>query len=100
LIPVVLGTGSEILDFGRTTRLAHPVQHRALRLRDKCCQAEGCDAPAAWTEAHHLKPWSAGGLTNLANMVLLCPSDHRRIHDPNHDHERLPDGRIRFTRHA
>ncbi|MEU0315537.1 DUF222 domain-containing protein [Nocardioides sp. NPDC006273] len=98
LIPVVLGTGSEILDFGRTTRLAHPVQHRALRLRDKCCQAEDCDAPAAWTEAHHLKPWSAGGRTDLANMVLLCSSDHRRTHDPNYDYERLPDGRIRFTR--
>jgi hypothetical protein len=100
LIPVVLGTGSEILDFGRTTRLAHPVQHRALRLRDKCCQAEDCDAPAAWTEAHHLKPWSQGGRTDLANMVLLCPSDHRRIHDPNYDHQRLPDGRIRFTRRS
>ncbi|GGU11547.1 HNH endonuclease signature motif containing protein [Nocardioides albus] len=100
LIPVVLGTGSEILDFGRTTRLAHPVQHRALRLRDKCCQAEDCDAPAAWTEAHHLKPWSAGGLTDLANMVLLCPSDHRRIHDPDYAYERLPDGRIRFTRRS
>jgi hypothetical protein len=98
LIPVVLGTDSEILDFGRTTRLAYPVQHRALRLRDKCCQAEDCDAPAAWTEAHHLKPWSEGGLTNLANMVLLCPSDHRRIHDPNYTYERLPSGRIRFTR--
>ncbi|MEU6138307.1 HNH endonuclease signature motif containing protein [Nocardioides sp. NPDC047086] len=59
-----------------------------------------CDAPAAWTEAHHLKPWSEGGRTNLANMVLLCPSDHRRIHDPNYTHERLPDGRIRFTRGA
>ncbi|MDQ4114182.1 MAG: HNH endonuclease [Actinomycetota bacterium] len=98
LIPVVLGTDSEILDFGRTARLAYPVQHRALRLRDKCCQAEDCDAPAAWTEAHHLKPWSEGGLTNLANMVLLCSSDHRRIHDPNYGYERLPDGRIRFTR--
>ncbi|MFE3999840.1 DUF222 domain-containing protein [Nocardioides sp. YIM B13467] len=100
LVPVVLGTDSEILDFGRTARLAHPIQHRALRLRDKCCQAEDCDAPAAWTEAHHLKPWSEGGLTNLANMVLLCPSDHRRIHDANYGYERLPDGRIRFTRRA
>ncbi len=98
LVPVVLGTDSEILDFGRTARLAYPVQHRALRLRDKCCQAEDCDAPAAWTEAHHLKPWSEGGKTNLANMVLLCSSDHRRIHDPNYAYERLPSGRIRFTR--
>ncbi|SDL27240.1 hypothetical protein SAMN05428985_112101 [Nocardioides sp. YR527] len=31
-------------------------------------------------------------------MVLLCPSDHRRIHDANSTYERLPDGRIRFTR--
>ncbi|MER6972405.1 DUF222 domain-containing protein [Nocardioides sp. NPDC000445] len=98
LVPVVLGTDSEILDFGRTARLAYPVQHRALRLRDKCCQAEDCDAPAAWTEAHHLEPWSEGGLTNLANMVLLCASDHRRIHDPDYTYERLPSGRIRFTR--
>ncbi|MEU0269347.1 DUF222 domain-containing protein [Nocardioides sp. NPDC006303] len=98
LVPVVLGTDSEILDFGRTARLAYPIQHRALRLRDKCCQAEDCDAPAAWTEAHHLKPWSEGGLTNLANMVLLCASDHRRIHDANYGYERLPSGRIRFTR--
>ncbi|NGN92459.1 DUF222 domain-containing protein, partial [Nocardioides sp. KC13] len=98
LVPVVLGTDSEILDFGRTARLAHPIQHRALRLRDKCCQAEDCDAPAAWTEAHHLKPWSEGGRTDLVNMVLLCSRDHRRIHDPNYGYERLPDGRIRFIR--
>ncbi|TQL69549.1 HNH endonuclease [Nocardioides albertanoniae] len=100
LVPVVLGTDSEILDLGRTARLAHPIQHRALRLRDKCCQAEDCDAPAAWTEAHHLKPWSEGGKTDLANMVLLCPSDHRRIHDPSYGHERLPDGRVRFIRRS
>ncbi|MFE6511028.1 DUF222 domain-containing protein [Nocardioides sp. NPDC057767] len=98
LIPVVLGTDSEILDLGRTARLAHPIQHRALRLRDQGCQAEDCDAPAAWTEAHHLKPWSQGGRTSLENLVLLCPSDHRRIHDPTYGHERLPNGRIRFTR--
>ncbi|MET8519529.1 DUF222 domain-containing protein [Nocardioides sp. NPDC004968] len=98
LVPVVLGTDSEILDFGRTARLAYPIQHKALRLRDKCCQAEDCDAPAAWTEAHHLRPWSEGGRTDLANMVLLCASDHRRIHDPDYGYERLPSGRIRFTR--
>ncbi|MFD7077878.1 DUF222 domain-containing protein [Nocardioides sp. NPDC059952] len=98
LVPVVLGTDSEILDLGRTARLAHPIQHRALRLRDKGCQAEDCDAPAAWTEAHHLTPWSEGGQTNLANMVLLCPSDHHRIHDADYTYERLPDGRIRFAR--
>ena len=98
LIPVVLGTDSEVLDLGRTTRLAHPIQHRALRLRDKCCQAEDCDAPAAWTEAHHLNPWSQGGKTDMANLVLLCAADHRRIHDPGYTYERLADGRIRFIR--
>ncbi|MFE4001638.1 DUF222 domain-containing protein [Nocardioides sp. YIM B13467] len=98
LVPVVLGTDSEILDLGRTARLAYPTHYKALRLRDKCCQAEDCDAPAAWTEAHHLKPWSEGGRTDLANMVLLCSSDHRRIHDPNYGYERLSSGRIRFTR--
>lgn len=98
IIPAVLGADSEILDLGRASRLFSRAQRRALLLRDKTCRAVGCDRPGAWTEAHHLDPWSRGGPTDLSNAVLLCSTDHHRAHDPDYLTERLPNGDIRFHR--
>jgi len=98
LIPAVLGSTGEVLDLGRRARLFTPAQHRALRLRDGGCRAEGCTVPVAWTEAHHWDPWSHGGPTNLDNGVLLCNFHHHRAHDHRYQHDRLPNGDHRFTR--
>ena len=98
IIPVVLGGKSEVLDLGRTRRLFSKAQRRALRLRDKRCRAEGCTIPAKWTEAHHLKPWSEGGSTNLDDAVGFCSHHHHRAHDHAYEHERLPNGDYRFHR--
>ena len=98
IIPWVLGTDSEVLDAGRASRLFQPIQRKALRLQHKCCQAEGCDVPPEWCDAHHLAPWAAGGKTNLKDGALLCLHHHRLAHNPAYVHERLPDGTIRFTR--
>jgi hypothetical protein len=54
--------------------------------------------PAAWCEAHHLDPWSAGGRTDLDAGVLLCSFHHHRVHDKTYTHARHPDGSIRFHR--
>ena len=98
IIPWVLGGDSEVLDKGRDSRLFQPIQRKALRLQHKCCQAEGCDVPPEWCDAHHLDPWAAGGKTNLKDGALLCLHHHRLAHNPAYLHERLPDGTIRFTR--
>lgn len=98
IIPVVLGGQGEILDLGRRTRLFTRAQRRALRLRDRHCRAEGCSIPAAWTEAHHLHPWSEGGPTDLTNAISLCNHHHHRIHDHAFIHDRLPNGDLRFHR--
>ncbi|MBC7278921.1 HNH endonuclease signature motif containing protein [Nocardioides sp.] len=98
IIPWVLGGDSEVLDMGRASRVFVPIQRKALRLQQKCCQAEGCDMPPEWCDAHHLKPWAAGGRTDLKDGVLLCPHHHRLAHNPVYVHERLPDGTVRFTR--
>ena len=98
IIPVVLGGNGEILDLGRTRRLYSPAQRKALRLRDQHCRAEGCTIPAAWCEAHHLKPWAEGGKTDLDHGVLACNFHHHRLHDPRLSHERLPNGDLRFHR--
>jgi hypothetical protein len=73
IIPVVLGTGSEILDVGRAKRLFNGGLLAALRLRDKGCTVPGCTAPPAWADAHHLIHLAHGGNTSLLNGALLCP---------------------------
>ncbi|HET6563697.1 MAG TPA: HNH endonuclease signature motif containing protein [Marmoricola sp.] len=60
------------------------------------CAAEGCERPFSWCELHHLRPWSHGGPTDLANALPLCGHHHRRIHDDHYEHERTPAGQIRF----
>ncbi|MBE7325198.1 DUF222 domain-containing protein [Nocardioides sp. Y6] len=98
IIPAVLGTASEVLDLGRGARLFTKAQRRALLLRDKTCRAEGCTIPGTWTEAHHLMPWSHGGMTDLDNALLLCSKHHHRAHDDTYDMTRLASGDYRFHR--
>jgi hypothetical protein len=98
IVPVVLGGDSEVLDLGRARRLFSPAQRKAMAIRDQTCRAEGCDVPAAWTEAHHLTPWARGGRTDLVDGVLLCSFHHHRAHDHRYDLRRLPNGDHRFHR--
>jgi hypothetical protein len=98
ILPAVLGGTSEVLDLGRIQRLFNAPQRKAMRLRDRVCRAEGCAVPAAWCEAHHLRPWVLGGRTDLAHGVLLCSHHHHRAHDQRYNADRMPNGDIRFTR--
>ena len=82
ILPIVLGSAGQVLDAGRTRRLAAGTLRRALVARDHGCAFPGCDRPARWCDAHHLHPWSAGGRTSLDNLVLLCRHHHTVVHDP------------------
>ena len=64
-----------------TSRVVPGATRRALAARDKGCRFPGCDSPPAWTDAHHLKHWADGGPTTLGNLVLLCRSHHRLVHE-------------------
>ncbi len=70
----------ELLDMGRRRRLFTRVQRRALIYRDRGCVFPGCDRPAKFCDAHHIKPWEDGGLTDLVNGVLLCRRHHTLVH--------------------
>ena len=98
IIPAGLGNQGEILDLGRADRLYRPAQRRAMRLRDKRCRVTGCTCPATWCEAHHLKRWTDGGLTNIDDGILVCPFHHHRLHDPRYEHETIADGDILIRR--
>jgi hypothetical protein len=66
---------------GRKQRLVTPTIRRALEVRDGGCRFPGCDRPATWCDAHHLKHWVHGGHTSLENMVLLCRRHHVLVHE-------------------
>jgi hypothetical protein len=80
IIPVVLGGAGEVLDMGRAQRLFTPKQRKALIARDRGCAFPGCTIPAHWCEAHHIRYWQDGGLTNVSEGVLLC-SHHHLLHE-------------------
>lgn len=69
ILPLVLGGHSQILDAGRSRRLATGPLRRALIARDRGCAFPDCDRPPRWCDAHHLTPWSVGGLTKLDNAA-------------------------------
>jgi Domain of unknown function (DUF222)/HNH endonuclease len=94
LLPPPLGAPSQLLDLGRTTRVISPALRGALTVRDGGCVAAGCDRPAAWSDAHHLTHWLGGGATSLANLVLLCRTHHRAVHEGGWRLARQPSGQV------
>jgi Domain of unknown function (DUF222) len=81
IVPLVLGSAGQVLDAGRSRRLATGPLRRALVVRDRGCAFPDCDRLARWCDGHHLRSWTAGGATSLANLVLLCRRHHRLIHE-------------------
>lgn len=80
VIPCVLDSAGEILDWGREKRLFTKAQRLALAERDGGCAM--CGLPPEMTKAHHIAWWQRdAGPTDLSNGVLLCESCHHRIHD-------------------
>lgn len=80
VIPCVLDSSGEILDWGREKRLFTKAQRLALAERDGGCAM--CGLPPEMTKAHHIAWWQRdAGPTDLCNGVLLCESCHHRIHD-------------------
>jgi HNH endonuclease len=64
----------------RVGRCASYAQQRALHKRSAHCQYPGCTA-ARELEAHHVVPVGRGGMTELMNLILLCPRHHKLLHD-------------------
>jgi hypothetical protein len=80
LVPVVLGSDSEVLDLGRAVRLFTPAQTKRLWLRDGGCTYPRCTMPPQWTDVHHLIHWADGGPTDVDSAALLCDRHHHVVH--------------------
>lgn len=93
---IVLDAEGLPLDVGRAQRLATPAQRRAVIARDgPTCPVPGCNAPADWTQMHHVRHWTALGLTSEDNLVGSCDWHHTRIHEGKLC-VRMVDGRPEF----
>jgi hypothetical protein len=64
---------------GRATRVINRRLRRALEHRHPTCAVPGCGASRG-LHAHHIRHWEDGGLTELDNLVLVCPYHHRLHH--------------------
>ena len=70
----------EPLDVGRKTRTIPPALRRALKSRDQGCVFPGC-THKRFVDGHHIHHWAEGGETKLSNLVSLCRTHHRAVHE-------------------
>ncbi|TFD51324.1 HNH endonuclease [Cryobacterium sp. Hh11] len=77
--PALFGHQGQVLHLGTTNRFFTNSQRRALAARDGGCVIPGCTVPPHLTQAHHVIPWSKGGLTDIDNAVLICNAGHASI---------------------
>lgn len=83
------------LSVGRKTRTVPPALRRALDRRDGGCCFPGC-TQTRHLDAHHVTPWSQGGKTELANLVLLCRKHHTWLHEGGYGMQ-VTEGGLQFT---
>ncbi|WP_063822583.1 MULTISPECIES: HNH endonuclease [Frankia] len=83
------------LALGRTRRSPSTKLRRAVYARDKgVCRYPGC-RHTQWLQIHHLQEWGVeNGLTDPANLVLLCSLHHRLVHDRSLTLKRRPTGEL------
>jgi Domain of unknown function (DUF222)/HNH endonuclease len=93
----VVMNGTEIIDFGRSERLAPKALFAVLALNDRTCRYPGCDRKPSWCHAHHVHHWEDGGETKFENLTLLCSRHHRLIHKPGWALVMLPGRIIQVT---
>jgi hypothetical protein len=96
IIPAVLGTNSEVLDIGRSTRQWTSAQRRAAWLE----QGGRCAFPKCQrrcVELHHIEWWCLDGTTSLDNGAWLCAFHHWLVHEGRWTLRRGPDRSFIWT---
>lgn len=76
--PTFVANGHPI-SVGRTQRIVPDRTRRHVEHRDKKCRVPWC-TNERWLEVHHIVHWTAGGPTDMANLVALCGACHRQHH--------------------
>ncbi len=67
-------------DVRRRNVIPPRLRREVLRRDGHCCQAPGC-SHTQFLQIHHRVPDIQGGSTELSNLVTLCSSCHRALHE-------------------
>ena len=79
-------------------RYATTEQRRAMIARNgHQCSFPGCHRIIAFGHAHHVTHYSAGGHTDLANLIMVCPAHHRLTHSSGWKLEQIGDQELQWT---
>ncbi len=81
IIPVVLNRKGVVLDIGRGSRLASRYQRLALGAMYTHCAIPNCHVSINRCQPHHIHYWRNDGRTDMNNLVPLCATHHRNVHE-------------------
>ncbi len=81
IIPVVLGSNGVVLDVGRGSRLASRHQRLALEVMYSHCAIPECHVSVNRCQPHHIRYWRNDGRSDMHNLVPLCSTHHRNVHE-------------------
>jgi Domain of unknown function (DUF222)/HNH endonuclease len=97
VVPVLVGPDGTPLNVGRKQRTVPSAIRRALAARDRTCVFPGCHH-TRFLDAHHVQHWAEGGETRLDNLLLLCSTHHKLVHEGGFSIVRRHDGHCYFAR--
>jgi hypothetical protein len=86
-------------DVGRRQRVVSTPLKRALVARDRHCAFPGCHH-TQFLDAHHIQHWADGGDTTLDNVICLCTTHHRLVHEGGFATQRNGGRTTRLHGHA
>jgi hypothetical protein len=97
VVPIVDGDDGRALNVGRKQRIVPTAIKRAVFARDRACTFPGCHH-TRYLDTHHVHHWADGGETSLDNLLVLCTTHHRLVHEGGFSIQRNRDGRYYFCR--
>jgi hypothetical protein len=86
----------QLIGINPTERTVNRHLRRAIERRDQGCAHPLC-RQTRWLHIHHIVHWAQRGLTIPPNLVCLCPTHHRQLHDGDLTIDGNPEaGTLRF----
>ncbi|MBP2707277.1 DUF222 domain-containing protein [Microbispora sp. RL4-1S] len=101
LTRLVMDAKGQVLDMGRSVRLATPAQRKALLAQYATCYCQGCPIPADMAEVDHVHGWIDDGVTNLDVLAPACTFHNRDkfAHPHRYTARRNPNGTWTLLHH-
>jgi hypothetical protein len=86
----------QLIGITPTTRTVPRHLRRVIERRDQGCAHPLC-TQTRWLHIHHIVYWHHRGMTIPSNLVCLCPTHHRELHEGQLSIDGNPeDGTLRF----